>query len=453
MATTTPITFSGLNGFDFSSIIDATIQSESIPMQNLQSQQDALKNKDAALTSLGSQVSQLESTISKLARQTSFTNVAGASSDTTIANVTTGDGAIAGTYQVSITNTAKAQVTASTTGYANTTDVVADGGSLSFTIGGQTTTAIQISSQTTLGDLANQINAQNSGVFAAVVNDGTNNKLVVMSRQTGQSNGFTINNGLTNSAGTTVAFAAGQSATTGNSQNAVDAQLTVNGLNITSASNAVNNAIPGTTLNLVKAGDTTVNVTADYSGLEDTFSSLVSQYNSLQQFVTQQSAVSNGQQGPLANDPVVRQIMNDVRSRLLASSGGGKYQYLSEIGLGFNSDGTMTFDKNSFDAAVNANPKDVQTLFQGPNGNNGLFNVFLTTMQADDDTNGLIASTKTSDQASLKNFADEIATQQLRLDMRRTQLTKLYSAADQAMIQLRASAQSLSQIGSTQSLF
>ena len=145
--------------------------------------------------------------------------------------------------------------------------------------------------------------------------------------------------------------------------------------------------------------------------------------------------------------------MNDIRNRLLASSSGGQYQYLSEIGLGFNSDGTMTLDKTAFDAAVNANPQDVQTLFQGPAGNNGLFNVFLTTIQADDDTNGLIASTKTSDQASIKNYTDEIATQQLRLDMRRQQLTKLYSAADQAMIQLRASAQSLSQLGSTQSLF
>jgi flagellar hook-associated protein 2 len=450
---TTPITFSGLNGFDFSSIIDATIQSESIPMQNLQQRQSTLQNKDSALTSLGSQISQLESAISDLSSQTSFTNLAGTSSDTTIANVTTGSGAIAGTYNVSVGNVAKAQVTGSTTGYTNTTDVVADGGSISFTIGGQTTTAIQVTGQTTLADLATQINSQNSGVFAAVVNDGTNNKLVVMSRQTGQNSGFTINNSLTNSSGTAVAFAAGQSASSGNSQTAIDSQLTVNGMTITSASNSVTNAIPGTTLNLVKAGDTTVNVTADYSSLENTFSSLVSQYNSLQQFVTQQSAESNGQSGPLANDPVVRQVMNDIRTRLLASSGGGQYQYLSEIGLGFNSAGTMTFDKNSFDAAVNANPQDVQTLFQGPNGTDGLFNVFLTTMQADDNTNGLIASTKTADQASIKNYTDEIATQQLRLDMRRTQLTKLYSAADQAMIALRASSQSLSQLGSTQSLF
>src|SRR5581483_6624870 len=103
---TSPITFSGLNGFDFSSIITATIQSESIPMQNLQAQQTALQNKDSALTSLGSQVGQLESTITTLATQTAFTNLAATSSDTTIATVSAGSGAIAGTYDVNVANLA-----------------------------------------------------------------------------------------------------------------------------------------------------------------------------------------------------------------------------------------------------------------------------------------------------------------------------------------------------------
>ena len=105
---------------------------------------------------------------------------------------------------------------------------MADGGTISFTIGGQTTTAITISAQTSLSDLADKINSQNSGVFAAVVNDGTNNKLAIMSRQTGQANGFTINNSLTNGVGTALKFAVGQSPTSGNSQDAVDASFTVN---------------------------------------------------------------------------------------------------------------------------------------------------------------------------------------------------------------------------------
>src|SRR6266852_2214049 len=107
MATTQPITFSGLNGFDFSSIINATIQSESGPLQALQTRQTAITNKDSALSSLGTQVSQLETTITSLASQSSFTNVTASPSDSTVASVSTGSGAVGGTYDLNVANLAK----------------------------------------------------------------------------------------------------------------------------------------------------------------------------------------------------------------------------------------------------------------------------------------------------------------------------------------------------------
>jgi flagellar hook-associated protein 2 len=442
-----PFTLSGLNGFDFSSIISATIQSDSGPLNALQAQQATIQGRDSALSSLGTQISQLETTVSSLASQTSFTNVTATPTDSTVVSTSAGSGAIAGAYGLNITNLATAQVTASTNGYTNTTDTAADGGTISFTIGGTTTTPITVTSATSLASLANQINSQNSGVFAAVVNDGTNNKLAVMSRQTGTSNGFTINNHLTNSSGTVLAFTVGQSPSSGNSQNAVNANLTLNGMNIVSGSNTLTNAIPGISVNLLKSGLTTVNVTPDYTTIQNTLSTLVSQYNSLQTYVTSQSSGSNGQSGPLANDPVVRQIMNDISSQLMAS-GGGQFQYLSNVGVQFNHDGTLGFNQATFQAAITTSPTDVQTLFQGTN-NNGLFNSFQSKLQAEDATAGMIFNTTTSDQTTLQSLSNEINDQQNRLNLERTQLTQMYSAADQAMIQLRSESQSLSQFGTT----
>src|SRR5207237_5990420 len=142
------------------------------------------------------------------------------------------------------------------------TDVAATGGSLSFTINGTTTQPITITSGTTLSDLKQQINNQNSGVIASVVNDGTNYKLIVSSRDTGETNGFTVNNNLTNSSGAAVAFATGQSATSGNAQNSQNAKLNVNGIDIQSASNKVADAIPGATMTLSKEGAVSVDVTS-----------------------------------------------------------------------------------------------------------------------------------------------------------------------------------------------
>ena len=53
-----PATLSGLNGFDFASLITLTIQSDSAPMQAMQAQQTALQAKDSALSQLGTQLTQ-----------------------------------------------------------------------------------------------------------------------------------------------------------------------------------------------------------------------------------------------------------------------------------------------------------------------------------------------------------------------------------------------------------
>ena len=218
------VTFSGANGIDRNTILNAVMAQESQPLTNLQNQQVNTQNKNAALVSLAG----------------------------------------------IITATEPAQFD------ALAPEVSADGGSISFTIGGQQPTqAITISAGTTLIQLKDQINNQNSGVSASVVNDGTGYKLIISSRQTGLSNGFTINNTLTNSGGTALAFAVGQSPSHGNAQDAQDAAFTVNGLGITSASNTVTDAIPGVTLNLLKAGGVQVTVASDYSSLKDNIKTLV----------------------------------------------------------------------------------------------------------------------------------------------------------------------------------
>src|SRR5437868_2080634 len=249
------ITLSGANGIDFSVILNAVMQQESQPLTTMQADQTKVQNRDAAYVSLGALVTAMQTPVTSLTSEMAFTNVAASSSDTSIATVTLGDGGISGQYDISVDHLARGQVTKSTNGYTATSEVAANGGTISFTIAGETTDDIEITADTTLADLKTLINNQDSGVVASIVNDGTNYKLVITSRETGAANGFTINNSLTNTPGTAVAFAVGQSPTSGNAQDARNAVLTVNGIDIESASNTVTNSVPGVTLNLVKAGD------------------------------------------------------------------------------------------------------------------------------------------------------------------------------------------------------
>jgi len=435
------ITLSGVNGIDFNTILNAVMQSESQPLQALQDQQQQTENRDSAYVSLGGIVSALETPVTSLTGTSAFTNVSADSSDTSIAMVSLGDGGIPGQYAVSIDHLAKNQVTQSTNGYAATTATAADGGSISFTINGTTTTAINITSATTLSDLRQQINDQNSGVVASIVNDGTNYKLVVSSRDTGTTNGFTINNSLTNSGGTAVAFAAGQSATTGNAQNAQNASLTVNGITIDSASNTVTDAVPGVTLSLVKAGDLSVTVGKDFSNIKDNLKAIVSQYNKLRQFYAQQT------KGTLGSDSVLREVVNDIKTVLLTSnSNGGRYHYMSEVGLEFTSTGDLSLDETKLTTALNSYPDDLQKLLQGTTGVNGVFSTMSSTLSKLDATAGIIKTTRDSIATSLTNYTNRIDEQQLRLEIRRQALIQQYTAADQAISQLKQMGGSLTNL-------
>src|SRR6185295_1027003 len=188
------VSFTGLNGIDFSAIVTATINAESMPLNMLKQQQDDIKAKDAVLASLSGGISTMETQSDALISSALFTNAVASSSNTGVGSATAGSDAVSGEYTLHVNSLAKSQVTASTSTYSALTDIAADGGSLSFTIGGVTTTAIDITEGTTLLDLRNAINAQKSGVVASIVNTGTSKKLVISSRTTGEASGFTINN-------------------------------------------------------------------------------------------------------------------------------------------------------------------------------------------------------------------------------------------------------------------
>ena len=438
------ITLSGFNGVDFNSILNTVMQYESQPLTAMQDEQSKIQNKDSAFVSLAGMVSAFQTQVTSLTSAASFLKVGATSSDTGIATVSAGNNGDVGQYQVSIAHLAKIQVTKSANGYSAPTDIAATGGSISFTIGGQTTAAIDITSNTTLSELKQKINDQKSGVIASIVNDGTNYKLVISSRETGEANGFTINNSLVNSGGTGVGFTSGQSATAGNAQNAQNARFNVNGIDIASTSNKVTDAIPGVTITLLKAGDTIVGVAKDSSPIKDALKAVVSQFNKLRDF--------NGQQtnGALSGDTVLREVQKDIRQVLLgANSNGGRYQYLAEIGLEFQSDGTLKLDESKFDDALNSNPDDVQKLFQGDTGSGGVFGTLTLTLSNLDGTAGLIKTSRDNIQTTLDRYRDRIERQQNLLEIRRQQLAKQYAAADEAMSRLSQMTSSLSNLQRT----
>src|SRR5262245_40483368 len=100
MASTAGISFSGVNGFHLHQIIEAIMQQERLPLTALQQQEQAVKDKDAALVDLGSQVAKHETSINKLALASAFFGVKVESSDSTVVKAALGNSACTGHYDV-----------------------------------------------------------------------------------------------------------------------------------------------------------------------------------------------------------------------------------------------------------------------------------------------------------------------------------------------------------------
>jgi len=156
------VSFSELDGIDFGTVIDSTINAERTPLNILKQRQTYIQSRDSAPSSFSSIISTMESQASSPVSESMFTKATANFSNTEVDSATAGSEAISGTYSLQVDKMAKAQVTASTTSYSATGAIIADGGSISFTISATTTTSIDITAGTSLQSLQNSSNAQNS---------------------------------------------------------------------------------------------------------------------------------------------------------------------------------------------------------------------------------------------------------------------------------------------------
>src|SRR5215467_14406843 len=128
-----PITFSGFNSIDFNVVLNAIMQQESAPLQALQDKQTELQATSTTYGKLATQLDALRTASGALSDSSTVTSYAATSSDTTALTVSTSSGAMAGRYEVTVNELARAQVTVSSTFEAETdTTIVATGGSLTI---------------------------------------------------------------------------------------------------------------------------------------------------------------------------------------------------------------------------------------------------------------------------------------------------------------------------------
>jgi len=453
-----PITLSNFNSIDFNAILNLVMQQAAQPVQALQSRQSDLSAENTAYGTLATRLGALETAAAGLSTSGAVAQYAATVSDATALAASASSTAVAGNYDVVVSNLAQAQITASssTAPDANTT-AVATGGTL--TIGG---VAVAVTGSVTLQGLADRINATTSiPASASVVQSASGAyRLVLTSASTGLANAFTITNALTGGSG--VAFTdTNSNGVSGDSSadNAVlakDAVLTVNNISITSSSNTLTSAIPGTTLTLLHADPAktvSVSVASDTAALTTSVKSFVSAYNSLMSFVQNQSAAAaNGQTGTLAHEALLRQARIALRTAIGGTYGSGTFRHLAEVGIGFDQTGGLTLGTTLLSGALQQDRASVLTLFAGTSTSGGFTNGAFGSIQAAIDAftqaGGFVDSAQTQLQTQISRLTKQINDMTDRLAVQRASLQQEYAAADLAMTTLKSQSGTLASMAS-----
>lgn len=382
------------SGLDINGIISQLMTVERRPLAALDRKEAKFQTKLSAYGTLKGAMSSFQTAMRDLSTLSKFQAVKTTVADTTILSASASSSANPGSHSIEVKQLAQSHKLASA-GFTNTTDTVGSGAlTIQFgTWNGSTFTAnadkatqsVTIaSSQTSLVGIRDAVNAAKIGVTAAIVNDGatSGNKLVFTSNDTGAANSLKITvtdddgNNTNNSGLSQLAY--DPAGTAGNGKNltetvaAQNATLKVDGIdNISKASNTVTDVVQGVTLTLLKTSatntPTTLTVARDTASVQTSVEAFVKAYNDLRKTVTDLTAYNAGtkQASALQGDATARSVLTQVRRTLSSALTGlsGAYTDLSQVGVSFKSDGTLSLDSTKLQSALSSNFNDVAGLF------------------------------------------------------------------------------------------
>lgn len=389
------ITSTGLgSGMDINGLVTKLVDAEKAPVVNrLDKAEATLQAKISAYGTFKSALSSVKDSLGTLGKLQTFQKVNATSSDTASLTATAGVNADQGSYKLEVQKLAQSHALSSksydsasavvgtgtltikfgTTQYDSSTDAYqgftqnADKGTLSLDIN---------SSNNTLTGVRDAINKAAAGVTASIVYNGSGYQLVLNSSDTGAKNSLQIS--VSDTGDSNNADASGLSALVFNqnatnlSQNqaAQDAQLSINGLVVTSETNTVKEALKGVSINLLQAqaGKTiTLDVSQSDTDISSAINNFVGKFNDLVKNVSASASYDsvNKTAGVLLGESAVLSTMSRLRAQISNPVSGltGSVRSLNDLGIATQKDGTLSFDSSKLSKAYATDRNSVAALF------------------------------------------------------------------------------------------
>jgi flagellar hook-associated protein 2 len=415
------------SGLDTNKIISEEMTIYQQPVTNLQNQQSGLTAMNKQLTSIQQELSTLSSDALAVGDPTLFkTQQSVTSSDTTRVQASSASGAGVGGYQVAVTQLANsAQATYGFTSPAADDQVTVGTGSYTITAG------------ESIQDFVDSINSdQHGSVYAAATNSNT---VVFSSRATG----------LSSSVGVTDP---GNALSLQSSKAGQDALYSVDGVNGSSSSNTVSNAIGGVTLTLTgvttTSGPVTVNVGApapNSSNIQGAINAFVTQYNKvisdIQTQLSQQPSSSDPTQGTLYGDPGLKNLLTSMRSMMYTAGAGlpAGAATMDDLGVSTGATtgsgaesqtalaGNLTLNATTLTNMLQSNASGVKSILSSWSSS------FVSLVDNASDPAGTIATRIAGDSSQISNLGSRISSMQSALADKQNFLVQEFAQLEAAL--------------------
>lgn len=432
------------SGLDTATIISQLMQIERIPYQKLEQRQNTLSSQQSIFRNINTKLSALRTAAEELSMSFNFDLRSTTVSDESVVKATASEGVPEGSYVINVESLATRHSVASKA-FSNLgeelnetlkiTIAVGDESDI-FTIDPDPDNGLTV--EQALDQLRQKINASGLDVTASLITTDDSQgikRLVITSNKTGTANSISIDD-----ENNQFEFE--------DSVKAEDAIFKVNGVEIKSSSNEISEVIPGLSLTLKKAGETTIHVQRDVDKIVEKVEAFVKAYNDVISTVK-----SNlGKEKSLQGDSTLRTLESHLNNLINRQVGNDPdaLSFLFQIGLEVDKGkvdassmtGTISFDKERFKSAFAANPDEVIRLFtyqdkDHPDQNGIAVQFKNSLMEWTSYGTGILAMKIEGYTSEISLINQQMEAMETRLELKEQQLKRQFTAMESALIQLQ----------------
>ncbi len=430
---------------------------------SLEAEKSTLEVKSAVFADLDSKLEALQDAAERLSQtgtSSIFRSKTVSSSDETILTAIASGSATEGSHTVFVTQLARAHSVVSNRYDQDATTLSSSNSgtkTFSITVGDDTyDVSVTISSgdtnETVLTKIATAINDATDGAVVAscVLDTPTTCKLSITSGSTGTAGKMTFTDtdgllgilGVTNASQATDTVGGYIYADLGN--NELDAKLTVDGINVVSSSNVVENVIEGMTLTLLaeqETGDSPITLTTsiDVEGIKSEIEDFLSAYNDAFNYLVAKTSVDGTtyERGILSGDYPYITLRTNMRQVMNAFVSSSSYSALSQIGISSTRSGSFSVsDSDTLEEAISQDPEALEELFAGTDG---IATSLVSLLDGYTSPGGTISSSRNAVSSKIDLLEDSIDREQEYIRVREKTLRDQFAALQEALYALQMS--------------